>query len=75
MLGTWGYVGQSLKSWLAIETRQAPATKKTLNVIISVVDPGSEFFSSRIRISSIPGPGFASKNLSILSQKMVSKLF
>jgi hypothetical protein len=30
MLDTWGYVGQSLKSWLAIETRQAPAIKKNI---------------------------------------------
>ncbi len=32
--------------------------------------PGSEFFSSRIRILSIPDPGFASKNLSILTNKL-----
>ncbi len=30
MLDTWGYVGQSLKSWFAIETRQAPAIKKNM---------------------------------------------
>jgi hypothetical protein len=40
----------------------------------SVADPGFEFFPSRIRIFSIPDPGSASKNLSILTQKMVSKL-
>jgi hypothetical protein len=37
----------------------------------SVADPGC---LSRIRIFSIPDPGFASENLSILAQKMVSKL-
>ncbi len=37
----------------------------------SVADPGC---LSRIRIFSIPDPGSASKNLSILSRKMVSKL-
>ncbi len=38
------------------------------------VYPGSEFFPSRIRTSSIPYPGSASKNLSIITQKIVSKL-
>jgi|688.fasta_scaffold1498305_1 hypothetical protein len=45
------------------------------------VDPGSEFFPSLIRIFSIPdlkffhpGSASASNNLSILTQKMVSKL-
>ncbi len=42
----------------------------------SIPDPGYEFFhlGSRIRIYSIPDPGSASKNLSILAQKIVSKL-
>jgi hypothetical protein len=35
----------------------------------SVADPGSEFFPSRIIIYSIPDPGSASKNLSILTPK------
>jgi hypothetical protein len=39
--------------------------------ISSVVDPGC---LSRIQIVSIPHPGSASKNLSILTQKIVSKL-
>jgi hypothetical protein len=38
---------------------------------ISVADPGC---LSRIRIFSIPDSGSASKNLSILTQKIVSKL-
>jgi hypothetical protein len=38
---------------------------------ISVADPGC---LSRILIFSIPYPGYASKNLTILTQKMVSKL-
>ncbi len=33
------------------------------------VYPGSDFFSSRIRTVSIPDPGSASKNLSILTPK------
>ncbi len=37
------------------------------------VYPGSKFFPPRIRIFSSPHPGSASKNLSILTQKMVSK--
>jgi hypothetical protein len=37
-------------------------------------DPGSDFFLSRIRTVYILDPGFASKNLSILTKKMVSKL-
>jgi hypothetical protein len=43
---------------------------------IRYVYPGSEFFhpGSRIRIFSIPNPGSASKNLRILTQKIVSKL-
>jgi hypothetical protein len=36
--------------------------------------PGSEFFPSRIRIFFITDPGSASKDLSILTQKIVSKL-
>jgi hypothetical protein len=32
-------------------------------------DPGSDFFPYRIRIVSIPDPGSASKNLSILTPK------
>jgi hypothetical protein len=40
-----------------------------------IPDPGSDFFPSRIRTVSIPDPGSASKNLSILTQKkLVSKL-
>ncbi len=43
-----------------------------------IPDPGSDFFPSRIPDPdpnfSIPDPGSASKNLSILTQKMVSKL-
>ncbi len=39
-----------------------------------VADPGSDFFPSRIRIFPIPDPGSASKNLSTLTQKIVSKL-
>jgi hypothetical protein len=39
-----------------------------------IPDPGSEFFASWIRIFCIPDPGSASKNLSILTQKIVSKL-
>jgi hypothetical protein len=39
--------------------------------ISSVADPGC---LSRIRIFSIPDPEFASKNLSILTPKIVSKL-
>jgi hypothetical protein len=35
-----------------------------------IPDPGSDFFSTRIRIFSIPEPRSASKNLSILTQKM-----
>jgi len=31
--------------------------------------PGSDFFPSRIRVSSIPDPRFASKNLSILTSR------
>jgi hypothetical protein len=37
-------------------------------------DPGSNFFPSRIRIVSILDLGSASKNLSILTKKKVSKL-
>jgi hypothetical protein len=33
-----------------------------------IPDPASDFFPSRIRIVSIPDPGSASKNLSILTQ-------
>ncbi len=40
----------------------------------SVADPGSELFPPRIQFFSIPGPGSASKNLSILTQKIVFKL-
>jgi hypothetical protein len=41
----------------------------------SVADPGcSEFFPSRIRIFPIPDPGSSTKNLSILTQKLVSML-
>jgi hypothetical protein len=41
----------------------------------SVADPGcSEFFPSRIWIFPIPDPGSSTKNLSILTQKIVSKL-
>jgi hypothetical protein len=36
-----------------------------------IPDPGSECFPSRIQIFSIPDPGFASNNLSILTQKLV----
>ncbi len=49
-------------------------------VMLSVADPGvypgSEFFPSRIPIFSTPDrdPGSASKNLCILTQKMVSQL-
>ncbi len=39
-----------------------------------IPDPGSEFYPSLIRIFSIRDPGSASKNLSILNQKFVSKL-
>jgi hypothetical protein len=41
------------------------------------VYPGSEFFPSRIPDPNlnIPDPGFASKNLSVLTQKMVSSTF
>jgi hypothetical protein len=38
------------------------------------VYPGSKFCPSRIRILSIPDPGSESKNLSILTQKIGSKL-
>jgi hypothetical protein len=34
-----------------------------------IPDPGSNFFPSRIRIVSIQDSGYASKNLSILTQK------
>ncbi len=41
----------------------------------SVADPGcSKFFPSRIRIFPIPDPGSSTKNLSILTQKLVSML-
>ncbi len=46
-------------------------------VRITVADPeypGSEFFPYLIRILSIPDPRSASKNLSILTQKIVCKL-
>ncbi len=36
--------------------------------------PGSEYYPSRIRIFSLADPGSASKNFSILTQKIVSKL-
>jgi hypothetical protein len=39
-----------------------------------IPDPRSEFFPSRIRIFPIPDPGSATKNLSILTQEIVSKL-
>jgi hypothetical protein len=35
------------------------------------VYPGSEFFPSRVRIFSIPDPGSASKNLSILPKNVL----
>ncbi len=41
---------------------------------IRYVYPGSEFFPSLIRIFSIRDPGSTSKNLSILTPKIVSKL-
>ncbi len=45
-------------------------------VSVSDADPGSQFFPSRIPDlnSFIPDPGYASQNLSILTQKSVSKL-
>ena len=39
------------------------------------VYPGSDFFPSRIRTVSIPDPGSASKNLSILTPKKTKKWF
>ncbi len=39
-----------------------------------IPDPGSEFFPSRIQGQKIPGSASASRNLSILTQKIVSKL-
>jgi hypothetical protein len=39
-----------------------------------IPDPGSEFFPFRIRIFFISEPGFATKDLSILTQKNLSKL-
>jgi hypothetical protein len=45
-----------------------------IDSVLPIRDPGSYFFPSRMRIVSIPDPGSASKNLSILTQKMVSKL-
>jgi hypothetical protein len=40
-----------------------------LRIRVFIPDPGSKFFSSRIRILSIPDPASASKNLGILTQK------
>ncbi len=40
-----------------------------------IPDPGSDFFPSRIRTVSIPDPGSASKNLSILTPKKPKKWF
>ncbi len=54
-------------------SRTAMATKRTRSFFY----PGSRIrflFPSRIRIFSIPDPGSASKNLSILTKKFVSKL-
>jgi hypothetical protein len=48
-------------------------TKQSLGAVLRIRDvyPGSEFFPSRIRIFPVPYPGSASKNLSILTQKIV----
>jgi hypothetical protein len=40
-----------------------------------ISDPGSDFFPSQIRTVSIPDPGSASKNLSILTPKKPKKWF
>jgi hypothetical protein len=49
-----------------LRIRDMRAVLRILNVY-----PGSEFLPSRIRIFSIPDPGFASKNLSIFNPKKI----
>jgi hypothetical protein len=53
-----------------LETDQVkPLHEKNTTLRIQDVYPGSDFFPSRIQIVSIPNPGSASKNKSILTQK------
>ncbi len=58
--------------WTRIQIRWTRIQIRTVSRIRDV-SPGSDFFTSRIRTVSIPDPGSASKNLSILTQKKPKK--